>query len=325
MGRSIVTRITLNGAFMDTCSISFPKVIRENKGNSLFEFPESFTVIDLETTGLTPLYDKIIEVSAIKVRHGKITDQFSSLVNQKDVYIDGYITALTGITQEMLDNSPSIEDVFPKYIEFISGDIVLGHNVNFDVNFIYDECRKEGLPDFKNDFVDTMRLSRRLHPEFKHHRLKDLSNRYKLNPSGSHRGLVDCETTLLAFDAVKKDAMTQHGSIKAFIDSLFKKASEITAHTDIFDESHPLYQKICVFTGKLERMTRTEAMQIVADLGGINGKSVTKETNYLILGNNDYCTSIKDGKSIKQKKAEQLKLEGQDIEILSEDTFYDMI
>ena len=53
--------------------------------------------------------------------------------------------------------------------------------------------------------------------------------------------------------------------------------------------------------------------------------SVTKETNYLILGNNDYCTSIKDGKSIKQKKAEKLKLDGQDIEILSEDTFYDMI
>lgn len=66
-------------------------------------------------------------------------------------------------------------------------------------------------------------------------------------------------------------------------------------------------------------------MQIVADPGGINGDSVTAKTNYLILGNNDYCKSIKGGKSNKQKKAEKLKLEGQDIEIITENVFYDMM
>lgn len=82
---------------------------------------------------------------------------------------------------------------------------------------------------------------------------------------------------------------------------------------------------MCVFTGTLERMTRKEVMQIVVDLGGINGNSVTAKTNYLILGNNDYCPLIKDGKSNKQKKAEELKLKGKDIEILTENVFYDMI
>ena len=66
-------------------------------------------------------------------------------------------------------------------------------------------------------------------------------------------------------------------------------------------------------------------MQIVADLGGINEDSITKNTNYLILGNNDYCTTIHDGKSSKHKKAEKLKLNGQDIEIIPKAVFYGML
>jgi DNA polymerase-3 subunit epsilon len=80
-----------------------------------------------------------------------------------------------------------------------------------------------------------------------------------------------------------------------------------------------------VFTGKLEKFTRKEAMQIVADLGGINEDGITKKTNFLILGNNDYCSTIKDGKSNKQKKAEQYILNGQDIVIVPETVFHDML
>ena len=103
------------------------------------------------------------------------------------------------------------------------------------------------------------------------------------------------------------------------------KAKDISSDCNDFDMNNPIFDKECVFTGKLDKMTRKEAMQIVADLGGKNRDSVTKETNYLILGNNDYCKSITDGKSSKQKKAESYKLKGQDIEILSEDVFYEII
>ena len=72
-------------------------------------------------------------------------------------------------------------------------------------------------------------------------------------------------------------------------------------------------------------MKRKDAMQLIADVGGINGDSVTKQTNYMILGNNDYCAMIKNGKSNKQKKAEKLKSEGYDIEIIPENVFYDII
>ena len=75
----------------------------------------------------------------------------------------------------------------------------------------------------------------------------------------------------------------------------------------------------------IEKYSRQEAAQIIVNLGGSCENGVTKKTNFLILGNNDYCSSIKDGKSSKQKKAEEYKLKGQDIEIIPESVFYDMI
>ena len=87
----------------------------------------------------------------------------------------------------------------------------------------------------------------------------------------------------------------------------------------------PLYGRVVVFTGALEKMTRKEAMQLVADLGGINADSVTKKTNFLVLGNNDLCSSIKDGKSSKHKKAEKYILGGADLSIIPENVFYDML
>ncbi len=100
---------------------------------------------------------------------------------------------------------------------------------------------------------------------------------------------------------------------------------DISATTDIFDNGHLAYGKTFVFTGTLEKMPRREAMQLVVNLGGICGDGVNKNTNYLVLGNNDYCTTIKDGKSSKHKKAEQLLLAGNNIEIISENVFYEMI
>ncbi|EJD4619664.1 BRCT domain-containing protein [Campylobacter jejuni] len=92
-----------------------------------------------------------------------------------------------------------------------------------------------------------------------------------------------------------------------------------------FDISHPLYNQNCVITGILGRFTRSQAMQIIADLGGINQDSVTKKTNILILGDNDYRAMIKGGISNKLKRARELILKGQDLKIISENVFYDMI
>lgn len=303
---------------------------RLEKGKSLIDLPSDFTVIDLETTGLSPDYDEIIEIAAIKVRNLEVVDTHQTLVKPINP-IDEYITELTGITNAMVENAPSISDALPELLDFVSDDLIIGHNVNFDINFIYDECEYNKFPSFSNNFVDTMRLSRKLHPDLKHHRLSDIIDYLHISTDTYHRALADCHSTLKCFCLMREEALSKYETVAGF-QKAFKNyygykldARDITTQKTEFDTTHPLYGKTCVFTGTLEKMSRKEAMQIVVDLGGICANGVTKETNYLILGNNDYCSTIKDGKSIKQKKAEAYKLKGLDIEIMPESVFYDMI
>jgi DNA polymerase-3 subunit epsilon len=119
---------------------------RTEKGKSLIAFPTDYTVIDIETTGLDLFYNSIIEVSAIRVRNSEVQDKFSSLIKPPKhysfedsdyYYVDEFITKLTGITNEMLDDAPEVTEVLPEFVESIGDDILIGHNVIFDINFPY--------------------------------------------------------------------------------------------------------------------------------------------------------------------------------------------
>lgn len=325
-------------------SISFGKEslqpnakLQRKKGNSLIDTPRNFTVIDIETTGLDPRYDDIIEIGAIKVRDNTITDTFESLIkpegyyyedddgNELFEYVDDFITNLTGITNEMLETAPDVKLVLPKFIDFIKDDILIGHNVNFDINFLYDSLEDNLQHIFNNDFIDLMRISRKLYPEFKNHKLKTVAKNLKVNTNKNHRALRDCSITLECFNIATCHIENNNINLK----ELFSKSSidlrTIQSKEIIFNEEHILFDKNCTFTGKLEKMDRKDAAQIVVDLGGKCLNSVTKQSNFLILGNFDYNATIKDGKSSKLKRAEQLILEGQDLQVLSEDVFYDLI
>ncbi len=328
------------------------RVVREFKGKSLIDFQDSYVVVDIETTGLDPKYDSIIEIGAIKYIDGQAKETFSELIkpstyyilDEEDIdeindycvvdgtpiqYVDSYITELTGITNKMLENACCEDEVLKRFKIFAEDFVIVGHNVNFDINFLYDASMSNFNEPLKNDFIDTMRIARKILKDLPHHRLSDLAKYYKITIEVAHRALEDCYITASILENLKDEAVNQFGSIEKYIES-YKKSSSISAKDIVaqkseFDETHPLYGQICVFTGTLEKMQRKDAMQIVANLGGINGNSVTAKTNYLILGNNDYCPLIKGGKSNKQKKAEELKLKGKAIEIITENVFYDMI
>ena len=284
---------------------------------------DNFCVLDLETTGLSPNYDSIIEIGIIKVKENKIVDKYNSLINP-GFLINEYITSITGITNEMLKGKPKIIDLKKEVLNFIGNDVLVGHNISFDVSFLQKGFNEE----LKNEYIDTLQFCRKLFKELSHHRLTDMSNYLEISRN-EHRSMSDCLCTKELYDFIK-EKMKNNG---LEINDIFAKRNYSSKNIDIhaikpdnieIDEDNFFYNKHCVFTGKLEKMIRKDAMQLVVNVGGILDNSVTKKTNYLILGNNDYCSSIKDGKSSKHKKAEKYKLEGQDIEIIDEDTFYNL-
>lgn len=304
-----------------------PKTVRENKGKSLLLATNNYVSIDIETTGLSPAYDEIIEIGAVKYRAGEIVDTFQSLVNP-EMEIDDFITQMTGITNEMLVDAPILKNVLPTFIEFVGKDILLGHNVNFDINFIYDACNLFGLPVFDNDFIDTMRLARRMYKNLPNHKLDTLISHFGLQRRELHRGLLDCVLTAECYQKMMDDSDCFAEAIKPRYRNRNRKAFSLKDIVAIEGEENPdspLYGKVCVFTGTLESFTRKEAGQLVVNIGGLCADNITKKTNYLILGNNDYCKSIKDGKSNKQKKAEKLIADGADLTIIPEEVFLDIL
>ena len=193
---------------MENVRVSAPiasTTYRVHKGSNLMSAVISYVVLDVETTGVDPTHNEIIEVGAIRVRDDKEEDSFSSLVKPSGS-ISKSITDLTGITNDMVEDAPGIGDVLPKLLAFIGDDIVMGHNINFDVNFIYDNCERLGLASFSNDFIDTLRISRRLYPEERQHRLCDLTSRLGVQVDEAHRALADVRATKSCYDAMVRDA-----------------------------------------------------------------------------------------------------------------------
>lgn len=203
--------------------------VREYKGNSLVGFPADFTVVDIETTGLRADYDDIIEIGAIKYRGGIATDRFDSLL-QPPVrhyyyhYVSPFITELTGITNAMLDTAPPPEEVLYDFFRFLGDDIILGYNVNYDVNFLYEGfVHYLGFP-LKNDFIDILRMAKKLYPAMPHHRLSDMVAHFGLVNEHAHRALSDCEVTAQCFFRFREEAALQYESAEQFIRTYPKKS-----------------------------------------------------------------------------------------------------
>lgn len=294
------------------------------------EIVSDYCVIDTETTGLSAYYDEIIEIAVLRVRKDQIVESYAQLIKPKHE-IDDFITSLTGITNEMVSGMPSILEVKEKVLSFIGEDIILGHCTSFDVRFLQKSFGEE----LSNKYMDTLQFSRKVYPELEHHRLSDMTEYLGLS-SNEHRALADCISTKELYDAIKKNMLDRGIGI----DVLWKKSHSgsksinnkksidikwITPESVDIDEDNFFFGKHVVFTGKLERILRKDAMQIIVNLGGVLDNSVAKTTNYLVLGNNDYNAILKGEKSSKHKKAEKLKLEGHDIEIIDELTFYDLL
>ena len=161
------------------------------KGSSLFTFPSDYTVIDIETTGLSPAECEIIEIAALKIRNDEVVSDFTYLI-KPTAPINSFITSLTGITNSMVSRSPNIKTVLSYFKEFTQDDILMGYNVHFDINFIYDNMINSlGVP-LTNDFVDVLRFSRKALPMLKSKSQTNVAEYLGISSKGAHRALNDC-------------------------------------------------------------------------------------------------------------------------------------
>ena len=153
-----------------------------------------FSVLDVETTGLTARYNGIIEIGIVKVKGLKITDRYSTLINPGR-QIPFYITQFTGITDDDLFNAPFFDEVADGITEFISDSVVTAHNLSFDRSFLNKEYLLIGKEKPDNPQLCTLRLSKRLYPELRSRSLASLSYHLKVKLINAHRALPDAEAT----------------------------------------------------------------------------------------------------------------------------------
>ncbi len=167
-------------------------------GDAGQDLDADFVVFDIETTGFSPVNNRIIEIGAVKVEKGAVTERFSSFVNP-DVPIPFEIEKLTGINDSMVMDAPPIEEVLPNFLAFCEGCVLVAHNASFDMSFIMENCRRQGLSD-RFTYVDTVGIARILLPNQAKHTLDAVAKTMGVSLENHHRAVDDAEATAHIFE-----------------------------------------------------------------------------------------------------------------------------
>ncbi len=157
-------------------------------------------ILDLETTGLSASRHKITEIAAIKSINGKVVDRFESLVNPER-HIPSFITRLTGISDGMVKDAPTIDEVLPEFKIFLGSDMIVAHNSTFDYGFLRHNFLAHSLEDLPNQHLCTAKLARRV-LKLPSVRLEALREFYNIPKDGAHRAMNDVLATKTVFDDI---------------------------------------------------------------------------------------------------------------------------
>ena len=176
---------------------------------------KDYVLFDLETTGLSPDTDAIIEISALKVEGGKVVEEFSTLVNPC-MHIPYMASSVNGITDDMVQDSPKIDVALRAFAAFIGDSILVGHNIkNFDLRFIQrDAVNILGKP-LANEYLDTLTVARRYLPDLSSRSLEALAYHYDISYDGAHRALADCHINKKVYDCLMKEMACPSEAAKA--------------------------------------------------------------------------------------------------------------
>ena len=217
----------------------------------------TYISIDLETTGLNPKLDKIIEIGAVKVVEGKVTDSFSALVNPGRK-LEERIIELTGIRDADLENAPYINEVLPDVMDFLGDYPLLGHSVLFDYSFLKKAAVDNKLS-FEKKAIDTLRIARVYLPELEHRSLDYLCEYYKI-PHRAHRAFADAEATHILYQKLAELFLKENDPLFQPTQMIFKVKRDTPATKPQKERLYRLLEQHKIeIEFDVEKMTRSEA------------------------------------------------------------------
>lgn len=166
-------------------------------------FEESFVIADLETTGLSPLKNEIIEIGAIRVEKNKIVDKVVMFI-KPEIPVSYVITNITGITNEMLKDAISVKEGLAVFMDFAKDYPLVFHNAKFDMGFLNNYRKKCFNSEFNNKCLDTLYISKQILKDVPNYKLGTLAEYFNISYNGAHRSLRDCEITFEVYKNLNK-------------------------------------------------------------------------------------------------------------------------
>ncbi|MHC5267607.1 PolC-type DNA polymerase III [Enterococcus sp. LJL98] len=235
----------------------------------------NYVVFDVETTGLSAVYNQIIELAAVKMNKGNVEQTFEEFLDPGHPLSKTTIE-LTGITDEMVRGSKSEEEVMRAFREFSKDCILVAHNASFDMGFINMAYKRHGMPEADNPVIDTLELARYLYPEYKRFGLGVLSKRFGVALTQHHRAIYDAEATghlawIFVKEAMEKHQMLLHEDLNRHVGSANSIKAARPFHATILAETQAglknLFKLISLsnityFHGKVPRIPRTELVKL---------------------------------------------------------------
>lgn len=223
---------------------------------------KDYVAFDLETTGLSPETDQIIEIGALKVKDGKVVGRFMEFV-KPDEPISAAITSITGITNEMAATARDTKSIICDFMDFCGDDTLIGHNIMFDYKFCKIYASKYGFS-FEKKGIDTLKIARKVHKDFESKSLGALCDHYHITNQAAHRAYHDALATAKLYQCMAHYFEEQDKKLFEPVQLMYKqkKTQPITKKQMDFIGLLCKYHHLCL-EECIEEMTRSEASKLI--------------------------------------------------------------
>lgn len=282
--------------------------LKWSKWNTITKLSD-YVVLDVETTGLKPESDKIIEIGMVKVSGGKPCEEFSSFVNP-EMPVPTRISKITGITNEDVASAPLFSSLSGQIASFLGDSLILGHNVGFDLSFLIPALESCGVrPSFT--CLDTCALARKAFPELPNHKLDTLISALSLSECQTHRALDDVYCTLALFNKI-----CEKYPDSPLLNAVYSCCTPI--ETFAFSPvEQPLAGKQLFLTGTFT-FPYSAAKKLISAAGGSVTYNLTDQTDYLVYGFQDAQAEDTARYEADLASAHEMQANGHKIQLINE-------